>query len=104
VYDVFSAGATVMAIDNPIDGIVPNFGIFGAEFTAWWQKLFAAAWALGLLVAIFFLLQGVVTMANAGDNPHDYAQGRGRAIKALIGLVLVAAFAVLVGAVLSVAS
>lgn len=96
--------AVYAAIENPIDGITPNFSIFGTQFTEWWQKLFAAAWAIGLLVAIFFLLQGVVTMANAGDNPHDYAQGRGRAIKAVIGLVLVAAFAILVGAILSVAS
>lgn len=101
--NAIASAATQAAIQNPIDGIMPDFSIFGAEFTQWWQKIFAAAWALGMIVAIFFLLQGVVTMANSGDNPHDYSRGRGNAIRALIALVLVAAFGVLVGAIIAVA-
>jgi hypothetical protein len=100
-------GAQVLAaqgsIANPIDGILPDFTIFGTEFTQWWQKIFAALWALALLVTIVFLLQGIVTMATAGDNPHDHSRGRSRAVTAAISLVCVAAFGVIVGAILQVA-
>jgi hypothetical protein len=90
-------------IENPIDGILPDFSIFGTEFTQWWQKVFAALWALALLITIFFLLQGIVVMANAGDNPHSHSRGRSRAVVAGISLVCVAAFGVIVGAILQVA-
>jgi uncharacterized membrane protein YidH (DUF202 family) len=34
---------------SPFQGIVPDFSIFGAEFTTWWQKLFAGLLALLLI-------------------------------------------------------
>lgn len=91
-------------MENPIDGIIPDFSVFGAEFTQWWEKLFGALWAIAIIVALVYLLLGVVTMAQSGDNPHDYSQGRGRAIKALVAVVILAAFGVVVGAVFAVAT
>lgn len=90
-------------MENPIDGIVPNFSVFGAEFTEWWQKLFGAVWAIAIVIALVYLVLGIVAMAQSGDNPHDYAQGRGRAVKALVAVVILAGFGVAVGAIFAVA-
>ena len=48
----------VAAIDNPISGLVPDFNVFGAEFTTWWQKLFAGLWAAGVDVNDLFTDDG----------------------------------------------
>ena len=87
-------------MENPIDGIIPDFSIFGAEFTALWQKLFTAGWAIAILACIVFLLYGVVVMANSGDNPHEHASGRKRALQALFALIAVVAFGVIIGAII----
>ncbi|MBG6060010.1 heme/copper-type cytochrome/quinol oxidase subunit 2 [Cryobacterium sp. MP_M5] len=93
------------AIENPLDGILPDFSFGGAEFTALWQKLIAALWAIGILVSIGFLIFGIVAMAGAsGDtnpNPQAHAQGRRKAVWAGISLAALAGLAIIVGAVLS---
>ncbi|WP_241992474.1 hypothetical protein [Cryobacterium lactosi] len=93
------------AIDNPLDGILPDFSFGGAEFTALWQKLIAALWAIGILVSIGYLIFGIVAMAGAsGDtnpNPQAHAQGRRKAVWAGIALAALAGLAIIVGAVLS---
>jgi hypothetical protein len=93
------------AIDNPLDGILPDFSFGGTEFTALWQKLIAALWAIGILVSIGFLIFGIVAMAGAsGDtnpNPQAHAQGRRKAVWAGISLAALAGLAIIVGAVLS---
>lgn len=58
----------VAAIDNPISGLVPDFNVFGAEFTTWWQKLFAGLWAAGLIVSIAFLIFGILDLRRATAN------------------------------------
>lgn len=90
-------------MENPIDGVVPDFSIFGAEFTEWWQKLFAGFWAIAIILALFFLVRAVITMGSAGENPHDFASGKNSAIKSGLALVLLVAFGVIVGAVIAVA-
>ena len=90
-------------MENPVGGLVPDFTIFGAEFTEWWQKLFVAAWALAIIISIFFLLRGLVVMGSADDNPHDYKKAKGQAIKAGIALACIAAFTIIVGVILTVA-
>ncbi|WIE56330.1 hypothetical protein [Curtobacterium sp. MCBD17_003] len=96
------------AIQNPLDGILPDFSFGGAEFTQLWQKLVAAVWAIGIIVAIVYLIRGLVAMAGAsGDmnpNPQAHAQGRAKAMAAFIALVALAALAVIVGVTLSLAS
>lgn len=95
----------VHLIANPLDGILPDFSFGGAEFTQLWQKLIAAIWALGIVIAIVYLIRGLVAMAGAsGDmnpNPQAHAQGRAKALGAFISLVALAALAVIVGVTLS---
>lgn len=43
------APATGGGSQSPFKGIVPDFTIFGAEFTTWWQKLFAGLLAIMLI-------------------------------------------------------
>lgn len=94
----------VPAIDNPIDGIVPDFTIFGTEFTELWQKLFAGLWGLAIVAAILFLIVNVASMAtaSAGNNPQEYKTSRTKALVSGISLGILAAIAVVVGAILAV--
>ncbi|MDQ0894504.1 hypothetical protein [Agromyces ramosus] len=91
------------AIDNPLDGIIPDFSIFGAEFTQLWQKLLAGLWGIGIILAIVFLIIGIVKMASASSsgNPNEYKTARTQAMWAGISLGVLAALAVIVGAILA---
>jgi len=94
-----------LAIQNPLNGIIPDFSFGGTEFTALWQKLIAAVWGVAILIAIVYLIVGVVGMAGAsGDvnpNPQQHAVGRKKAMWALVALGALAALALIVGAVLT---
>ena len=94
----------ISAIDNPLDGILPDFSLFGAEFTELWQKLLAGVWGIGIILAVFFLIIGIVKMAGAssGGNPNEYKTARNQAMWAGISLGVLAALAVIVGAILAV--
>ena len=90
-------------IDNPLDGILPNFSIFGVEFTQLWQKLIAGIWAIAIILAVVFLIIGVGQMAAAssGGNPSAYKDARTQAMWAGISLGMLAALSVIVGAILA---
>ena len=75
-------------IPNPVDGVVPDFTIFGNEFTELWQKLLAGVWGIALVIAVIFLIVG-------------YKKGRTQAMWAGISLGALAALAVIVGAILA---
>jgi hypothetical protein len=94
----------VPAIDNPLNGILPNFSIFGAEFTQLWQKLIAGAWALAIILCIVFFIMSITQMASAssGGNPNEYKTARTQAMWSGVSLGVLAALAVIVGAVLAV--
>lgn len=101
---VEAVGGPRPMIENPFPG-VPNFTVFGASFTAWWQKLFAAAWAIGIVVAGFYLIVGLVAMAKAdANNPHAHAEGKKKAAGAGIGLICLAGLGVILGAILFLAT
>jgi len=95
-------------IENPLNGILPDFSFGGAEFTALWQKLIAALWAIGILVAIGYLIFGIVAMSGASGetnpNPQAHSQGRRKAVWAGIALAALAGLAIIVGAVLTFAA
>jgi hypothetical protein len=95
--------ASLPTIDNPLGGILPNFSIFGVEFTALWQKLVAGIWAIGIILAIVFLTVGVTQMAGASSsgNPTAYKDARTQAMWAAISLGVLAALSVIVGAILA---
>jgi hypothetical protein len=91
-------------IDNPLNGILPDFTIFGVQFSQLWQKLVAGVWGIAIVAAIVFLIIGLASMATAtaGSNPMEYKVGRTKAVWAGISLGLLAALAILVGAILAV--
>lgn len=93
----------VHTIDNPLNGILPDFSIFGVQFTQLWQKVIAGLWGLGIIAAVIFVLLGVTHMAAAtsGGNPSAYKDARNQALWAGISLGVLAALAVIVGAILA---
>jgi hypothetical protein len=101
---IFGTLAILPMIDNPLNGILPDFSIFGLEFTQLWQKIIAGLWALAILGAVIFVIIGVGNMAVAtsGSNPGAYKDARNQAMWAGIALGVLAALAVIVGAILSV--
>ncbi|MFC4244888.1 hypothetical protein ACFOYW_16055 [Gryllotalpicola reticulitermitis] len=100
--------ATIYAasITNPFNNVLPNFSIFGAQFTQLWQKLLGALWALCLIGSAAFVLIGFMRMsaATSGGNPAKHQDARNMTIWALIAFGACAAIAVIVGAILAVVS
>ena len=94
------------AIPNPLDGILPDFTVFGAKFTALWQKLLGGLWALAILAAIAYLIRGLLGIAQhrGGGHPSQVAESRKEATMALASLGSLAALAVIVGVVLTLVS
>ena len=91
-------------MENPLDGILPDFNVFGTEFTELWQKLIAGLWGLGIILGVVFLIIGIVKMASAstGGNPNEYKTARNQAMWSGISLGVLAALAVIVGAILAI--
>jgi Type IV secretion system pilin len=100
---ITDALSVVPMIDNPLDGILPNFSIFGVEFTQLWQKVIAGIWAIAIILAIVFLIVGVGQMAAAssGGNPAAYKDARTQAMWSGVSLGILAALSVIVGAILA---
>lgn len=97
--------SAVPMIDNPIDGVVPDFSVFGAEFNSWWKKLFGAIWALAIIWVLAQLVIAIATMAQSkGSHPQELQESRRSAAWAGGALACLAAFGVIVGAILAVAS
>lgn len=93
----------VQAVQNPFPGS-PDFAVFGVAFDSWWKKLFAAVWALALIVAAFYLIVGLVAMAKAdANNPRAHQEGKEKAMGAGIGLIALAGLGVIIGAILTLA-
>jgi len=92
----------VDGISNPLDHVLPDFAIFGAQFTLLWQKLLAGAWGLALVVAVVYLIAGIVEMGKATQtgNGQAHAIGRAKAGWAAASLGGLAALSVIVGAIL----
>lgn len=59
------ASTTILAANNPFEGVVPDFSIFGAEFTEAWQKLLAGAWGIGFVWLGFAAIRATVALARA---------------------------------------
>lgn len=90
-------------MENPLDGIIPDFTIFGAEFTQLWQKLLGGVWGIAIVVVIVFLIMGFVKIAQNGEtNPQAVAEGKKQVLWSFIGLGCLVALAVIVGAVIAI--
>jgi len=85
-------------VENPLNGIIPDFAVFGAEFTAIWQKLAAGLWGLGIIIAIGYLGHGVLGIAqNRGGHPGNLRESKKEALNAGIALGGLIMLAVIVG-------
>lgn len=91
--------------DNPFADLFPDFTLFGTEFTNWWQKLFMALWALLILGAGGYLLYSFLAMRKATNNniPGQADEAKSHAIWAAASVGCLAAFGVIMGAILAVA-
>ncbi|OZB85874.1 MAG: hypothetical protein B7X41_14405 [Microbacterium sp. 14-71-5] len=65
-------------VTNPLNGVVPDFSIFGTQFTQLWQKLVAGAWALGILIAVVYLGIGILEMGKASQSGNAMEHQIGR--------------------------
>lgn len=85
-------------MQNPLDGVVPDFTIFGAEFTSLWQKLAGGLWALAILIAVGYLAHGILGIAqNRGGHPGNLRESKKEAVNAGIALGGLLSLAVIVG-------
>lgn len=93
-------------IPNPLDGIVPNFTAFGTKFDALWKKILAGVWGIALVVAVFYLIRGIVGIAQhkGGNHPSQVAESRSEAVRGGVAFGALASLAVIVGAILTITS
>ena len=92
-------------MENPLDGIVPDFTVFGAEFTSIWNKIAGGLWALAILVAIGYLAHGILGIAqNRGGHPGQLRESRKEAVNAGIALGGLISLAVIVSVFISIFS
>lgn len=101
--NLISALAVLPAIDNPLDGVLPDFDVFGVEFTELWQKAIAGVWGLAIIAVIIFVIVGALKMGSASNasNVAVYKDAQKQFIGGLIALGVLAGLAVIVGAVLA---
>ncbi|NNC14058.1 hypothetical protein HII28_19545 [Planctomonas sp. JC2975] len=93
-------------MDNPLNGVLPDFSVFGVEFDALWKKVLGGIWAICIVITIIFLaiaLAGMAGSSEGGGNALAYKSARTRAVWAGITLGCLAALAVIVGAILAIA-
>lgn len=90
-------------MENPLDGIIPDFTIFGAEFTELWQKLVAGVWGIAIVIVIVFLIMGIMKVAQNGEtNPQAVAEGKKQVVWSAFSLGGLVALAVIVGAIIAI--
>lgn len=90
-------------MENPLDGIIPDFTIFGAEFTELWQKLLGGVWGIAIVIVIVFLITGIVKVGQNGEtNPQAVAEGKKQVVWSAASLGGLVALAVIVGAIIAI--
>ena len=76
---------------NPFDHLIPNFTIFGTQFTQWWQKLFAGLWALAIIGAGAWMVLAILGLrrATANNAPGQVDEAKHNAVWAgtVVGLL-----------------
>ena len=97
------AGAdTVVAIDSPLDGITPDFSLWGTGVGDTWRRLMAAFWAACLAACAIWVIAASVKMAMANRRGMAGQQVEAKAsfMDALTGLGACAGASILIGGVL----
>ena len=94
-----------LQIANPIDGLTPNFDAFGGGVKAKALLILAGVWGLAILVAIGYLIRGLLAMGRTRDNnPMAHRQATGEAKAAAYSLAGLFALVAIVGAIAWIAS
>ncbi len=89
---------------NPFDSVVPDFTVFGAEFTSAWQKLLGGLWALAFAIIAAYCVNATIKFAAA--KKQGYEHGISESAKELksggIAAGVCAGLPIIFGAILSV--
>ena len=97
------AGAdTVVAIDSPLDGITPDFSLWGTGVGDTWRRLMAAFWAACLAACTIWVIAASVKMAMANRRGMAGQQVEAKAsfMDAVIGFGACAGSSIVIGGVL----
>lgn len=95
----------IIRTDNsgPLDGISPDFGIFGGEFQNLWQTILGGVWALALVVCAGWLILAIVKFAGARKDSqiHNVSEARTGILYAGAALLLLSVLPLIVDAMMS---
>lgn len=99
---VLAAGEASAAIQNPLDGVAPNFGLFNSALDTTWKRVVAFLWAIILIGCAVRVLVGGFKVKRAKKSGYggDFAEGSEEFQDALVSLGAVAAATPLIGTVL----
>jgi hypothetical protein len=92
-------------MENPFANLIPDFSVFGAEFTTWWQKLFVGLWALLIIAAAAYLAMSLLQIRRATHNnvPGQADEAKTQAVWAGAALGGLVGFGTIIGAIITVA-
>ena len=94
-----------MKIENPISNLQPDFNAFGADVNSKVMLILAGVWGLAILVAVLYLIRGLLAMGRTRDNnPMAHRQATGEAKAASLALACLFALVPIVGAIAWIAS
>jgi len=90
---------------NPFGNLVPDFTVFGAQFTTFWTKLFAGLWALCIIAAGVYFLVSMVKLHKATNNniPGQADEAKTAAMWAGGSMLALGGFAIITTAIFTLA-
>ncbi|MEV0246857.1 hypothetical protein AB0H76_09750 [Nocardia sp. NPDC050712] len=94
--------ASAQDIQNPLDGVSPDFGLFSGTLDTTWKRIVAFLWALVIIGAAVRVIVGAfkVKRAKSRGYANDLSEGSEELQDALISVGLVAAASPLVATIL----
>ena len=98
-----SDGTVVLAATwNPLDGITPDFSLWGTGVGDTWRRLMAAFWAACLAACtVWILIAGAkMAMANRRGMAGQQVEAKASFMDALLGFGVCAGSSIIVGGVL----
>ncbi|MBF6331461.1 hypothetical protein [Nocardia transvalensis] len=101
-----SAPARADGIQNPLDGVSPDLGLFSGALDASWKRVVAFIWALVVIGSSVRVIVGAfkVRRAKSRGYANDLAEGSEELQDALISLGLVGLASPIIATVLFVVS
>ncbi len=99
---IAGADTVVVAIDNPIDGILPDFSLWGTGVGDSWRRLMGAFWAACLAICSIWVIAAGAKfgMANKRGFAGQQVEAKQSLIDAAMGLGACAGASIIIGGVL----